>query len=242
MNLIIDQGNSFVKIAVFDKDSILAVYQKEELQKSFIDTLRHQYSIQRGILSTVKEIDKDLVEYLHHKIAEFRILSHETRLPFRIAYKTPETLGRDRIAAIAGAYSVYPNRNCLVIDAGTAVTYDFINDKGIYLGGNIAPGIDLRFRSLSQFTGKLPLVSVEGEIPLLGDNTQTAIRSGVIQGLTYEMEGYIAELQDRYSDLLIFLTGGSGKYFEDRLKYPIFADNNIVLKGLNSIIEYNAKL
>lgn len=242
MNLIIDQGNSFAKIAVFDEESIIAMYQTEGVQESFIETLRHQYSIQRGILSTVKEIDTDLVEYLHDKISDFSILSHETPLPFQIAYKTPETLGRDRIAAIAGAYSIYPNRNCLVIDAGTAVTYDFINDKGIYLGGNIAPGIDLRFKSLNQFTGKLPLVSVEGEIPFLGYNTQTAIRAGVIQGLAYEMGGYIAELQERYSDLLIFLTGGSGKYFEDRLKYPIFADNNIVLKGLNSIIEYNAKL
>lgn len=242
MNLIIDQGNSFAKIAVFDNDSLISIIQAEELQESLLETLLHQYSIKRGILSSVKDIDERLVEYLHNKISDFSVLSHETSLPFEIAYKTPATLGRDRIAAIAGAFSIHPNRNCLVIDAGTAVTYDFINDKGVYVGGNIAPGIDLRFRSLHQFTGKLPLVSGEGDVPFLGYDTQTAIRSGIIRGLTYEIEGYISEIQDSYPDLLIFLTGGSGKYFEDRLKYPIFADNNIVLKGLNSIIEYNAKL
>lgn len=242
MNLIIDQGNSFAKIAVFDNDSLISIIQAEELQESLLETLLHQYSIKRGILSSVKDIDERLVEYLHSKISDFSVLSHETSLPFEIVYKTPATLGRDRIAAIAGAFSIHPNRNCLVIDAGTAVTYDFINDKGVYVGGNIAPGIDLRFRSLHQFTGKLPLVSGEGDVPFLGYDTQTAIRSGIIRGLTYEIEGYISEIQDSYPDLLIFLTGGSGKYFEDRLKYPIFADNNIVLKGLNSIIEYNAKL
>lgn len=242
MNLVIDQGNTFAKIAIFDTDKLIHVQQYKEISISQIEAYLKQYTIECGILSSVKDINQEILTFLKSRILHFIELNHETQLPFQIAYKTPETLGRDRIAAVAGVFENNKGKNCLVIDAGTAITYDFIDASGIYRGGNISPGIDMRFKALHHFTGKLPLINPEGDIPRLGYNTDTAIRSGVMEGIFYEINGYIQDLQHKYPDLLVFLTGGSVKYFEDRVKSPIFADNNIVLKGLNCIIKYNAKL
>ncbi|MGL5318500.1 MAG: type III pantothenate kinase [Bacteroidales bacterium] len=242
MNLVIDQGNTFAKIGIFDNDIVIHVQQYSAIETALLENLVSQFSIDCAILSTVKDIDPEILCFLRTHIQYFIELNHETALPFRIAYKTPHTLGRDRIAAVAGVFENNKGKNCLVIDAGTAITYDFIDSDGIYHGGNISPGIEMRFRALHQFTGKLPKIEPEGDLPVLGYNTETAIRSGVMQGVFYEVNGYIHELQGKYPDLLVFLTGGSIKYFEDRVKSTIFADNNIVLKGLNCIINYNAKL
>lgn len=242
MNLVIDQGNTLAKIAIFGNDELIHVQQYTTIGIALLEEYTQKFPIDCAILSTVKDIDSGILGFLKANIQFVIELNHETSLPFQIAYKTPATLGRDRIAAVAGVFENNKGRNCLVIDAGTAITYDFIDSDGIYHGGNISPGIEIRFRALHQFTGKLPQIQPEGEIPMLGFNTETAIRAGVMQGIFYEVNGYIQELQDKYPDLLVFLTGGSTKYFEDRVKSPIFADNNIVLKGLNCIIKYNAKL
>lgn len=242
MNLVIDQGNTFAKIAIFDNDKLIHVWQHTTINIALLEDLTRNYPIDRAILSTVKEIRSEIVAFLRSTLGLFIELNHQTALPFQIAYKTPATLGRDRIAAVAGVFENNRGKNCLVIDAGTAITYDFIDSHGTYHGGNISPGIEMRFKALHYFTGKLPEVQPEGEIPTLGFNTDTAIRSGVMQGVFYEANGYIQDLRKKHPDLLVFLTGGSVKYFEDRIKSPIFADNNIVLKGLNCIIKYNAKL
>lgn len=242
MNLVIDQGNTFAKIAIFDNDKLIHVQQYATMNIALLEEFTRNYPIDCAILSTVKDIDSGILSFLRASIRLFIELNHKTELPFQIAYKTPATLGRDRIAAVAGVFENNKGKNCLVIDAGTAITYDFIDSDGIYHGGNISPGIEMRFKALHHFTGKLPEVQPEGEIPALGFNTDTAIRSGVMQGIFYEVNGYIQDLRDKYPDLLVFLTGGSVKYFEDRVKSPIFADNNIVLNGLNCIIKYNAKL
>ncbi|MGL5786178.1 MAG: type III pantothenate kinase [Bacteroidales bacterium] len=242
MNLVIDQGNTFTKIAIFDTAGLIHVQQYTEINISLIQQYLNEYTIKSGILASVKDIDQEVLLFLHSKIHHFIEMDQNTELPFTIAYKTPETLGRDRVAAVAGVFENNKGKNCLVIDAGTAITYDFLDASGVYQGGNIAPGLDMRLKALHHFTGKLPLVTPDGDLPFLGYNTDTAIRSGVMQGIFYEINGYIQDLQHKYPDLLVFLTGGSIKYFEDRVKSSIFADNNIVLKGLNCIIKYNAKL
>ena len=156
-------------------------------------------------------------------------------------YETPETLGKDRLAAVVGASFLKPGKDILVIDAGTAITYDFINSKKQYLGGNIAPGINLRLRSLHEFTQRLPLVQVNSESPLLGVDTNSALVSGALYGIVFEIDGYISTLKIKYPQLSVFLTGGSTFYFDTKLKSPIFAEKNLVLIGLNRILQYNVQ-
>lgn len=241
MNLIIDQGNTRAKLALFDGDELCKQDFCEKITTSSIKLFIGQTRISGLILSSVSKLTTETVNYLQSLAHTFIRLSHDTPLPFKIKYLTPETLGRDRIAAVAGAYFEKPKRNILVIDAGTAITYDFIDADGQYHGGNIAPGLAMRLNALHQFTDKLPLITKDGASPLLGSNTETAIRSGVAQGITFEIEGYINHLSAKYPDLLIFLTGGDTFYFDKRLKNIIFADEYLVLKGLNRILQYNAK-
>ena len=162
-----------------------------------------------------------------------------TPLPITNLYSTPSTLGTDRIAGVVGGYfmagCIHP---VLCIDIGTAITYDFISSKGEYLGGNISPGIDLRFRSLHEHTRRLPLVSSSPTYPLIGNSTHTAILSGVMTGVLHEIRGYIASYRRKYSGVYVFFTGGSEIYFANRLKSRIFADENLVMKGLNIILNY----
>jgi type III pantothenate kinase len=155
------------------------------------------------------------------------------------SYETPETLGKDRLAAVVGANRLMPETDLLVIDAGTAITFDFIDAHGVYHGGNIAPGIEMRAESLHQFTGKLPRVELKGDVLFLGKNTSEAIISGIIYGAAFEIDGYIDRLLLKYPKLCTFLTGGSSIYFDGKLKNPIFADKNLVLTGLNRILQYN---
>ena len=175
------------------------------------------------------------------KNSRFYFLDADTPLPVKIEYGTPETLGRDRIAGVVGAFYEKPDCNVLIIDAGTAITYDLLLKPGIFAGGNIAPGVKMRLKALHHFTGKLPLIEKIGDFPLMGTNTETAIRAGVIQGILFEIEGYIRKLKTVYPDLFIFLTGGDAFLLAEKLKTPIFVDKNIVLKGLNRILYYNAE-
>ncbi len=166
-------------------------------------------------------------------------LTAATPLPFRNGYATPETLGKDRLAAVAGALARFPGENCLVIDAGTCITYDVLTKDGLYMGGNISPGIGLRFRSLQAFTASLPLVErAEVDNPI-GRSTVTAIRNGVQLGAIWEMEGMIAAMQQQWKDLNVLLTGGDADFFEKNLKTRIFAHSDLVLEGLNKILTHN---
>lgn len=241
MNLIIDQGNTQAKLALFDNGLLNAQVRTAKLTSDFVLDFIGKSRIDAVILSSVIEIPTTTLSVIQQLSPVFLMLSHSIKLPFSIAYRTPETLGRDRIAAVAGAWAAYPNQSILVIDAGTAITYDFIDASGKYLGGNISPGLEMRFKALHKFTGKLPLISKTGNIPLLGYDTETAIRSGVAQGMIFEIESYISQLKDQNQDLLVFLTGGDAFYFGEKLKSSIFADEYLVLKGLNSLLEYNAK-
>ncbi len=210
-------------------------------EPSLVEALLVQHPCANGILSTVIERDELLLALLKAKLATFFVLDEQMALPIQIGYETPHTLGKDRIAAVVGAQCLRPKRDVLVIDAGTAITYELLEASGLYVGGNISPGMTTRFRALHHFTQKLPLVSEPEEVPWVGVSTVSAIQAGVVNGIVLEMDGYITQLRQKYPDLLVFLTGGHSFYFERRLKNRIFADINLVLIGLNRILEYNVE-
>lgn len=241
MNLVIDQGNASSKVAVFEDGRLLESFVIKVLTVDGLKAVIDKYPVKYGILSSVIQENEPVKEYLESALDQFFVLSHEMKLPIRVLYKTPNTLGRDRLAAVVGAHSIKPGHNLLVIDAGTAITYEFLNAEGCYMGGNISPGMKTRFKALNYYTQKLPLLNEDGDTPDLGDSTETAIRSGVVNGVVFEIDGYINSLRSKYSNLFVFLTGGHSFYFERRLKNSIFADINLVLIGLNTILDYNVE-
>lgn len=242
MNLCIDQGNSRTKIALFDDNGRLV---KSLMYKSFasadVERLFQLYDIRDSIISSVVNIEPAIVNALNRLSNRFILLDHLTPTPIVNGYDTPETLGLDRLAAAVGAASLSPNENLLIIDIGTAITYDFVNATGTYLGGNIAPGLRLRFTSLKQMTKKLPLVEAEENelIPLFGKNTRDAIAAGVIRGVAYEVKGYMHSLEKQVSHYKTYLTGGHAPYILNNVKRPIVHEKNLVLIGLNGILEFN---
>lgn len=242
MNLIIDIGNSVAKIAIFDGDKLVEVFRSSNHSLDCLPLFCHKYSIKRGIIASVITLSNTIrqqLNALHFPVIE---LNYQTPVPISILYETPQTLGMDRLAAVVAANHLQPGLDILVIDAGTCITYDFIDKKGNYHGGNISPGMRMRFKALNIFTDKLPKVSPKGDKPFYGQSTETAIRSGVIHGIEFEMGGYIQQLQKNYPELLVFLTGGDDFSFDTKLKSVIFADRFLVLKGLNRILDYNDKL
>ncbi len=241
MNLIIEQGNTSTKVAIFHNGILEDSFVYKEFNNLVLTALFDRYVLTHGILSTVTNQDNFLIDFLHKNLRQFMVLNDKTPTPLQIDYDTPGTLGMDRLAAAVGAYSQEPKKTLLVIDAGTAITYELIDAMGHYKGGNISPGMTTRFKALNHYTERLPLVSEQDELPLIATNTVTAIQAGVVHGIVYEMDGYIDELHGKYADLLVFLTGGHSFYFERRLKNRIFADVNLVLKGLNRILEYNVE-
>jgi type III pantothenate kinase len=239
MNLVIDIGNTCSKIAIFNqKDLVKIVYDSNESLEKLKD-LYQEFSCKKGIIASVIELNATIHSQLNALPIDWFFLNHNTPLPITNSYKSPTTLGYDRIAAVVGANEIFPSQNLLVIDAGTAITYDFLNDKNEYLGGNISPGINMRFKALHNFTNQLPLIDKEGEIPLWGYDTTTAIRSGVVQGVKFEITENIRLFKEKYANLLVFLTGGEQIPFDCNIKNSIFADSFLLLKGLNRILNYN---
>ena len=239
MNLIIEQGNTLTKVAVFCDSEIKASYTYSILNIDVLMPLFADFDLKRGILSTVIHPDKDVVKFLKSKLINFIVLNEDTLVPITVEYNSRKTLGQDRLAAAVGAFFMSPDKDILVIDAGTAITYEFISASGVYIGGNISPGMTTRFKALNYYTERLPLLKEEESFPEIGNNTNNAIVAGVVKGIIYEMDGYIDDYKSKYPLLLIFLTGGHSFYFERRLKNTIFADINLVLRGLNRILEYN---
>jgi len=239
VNLIIDIGNTSTKLAVFEGETLVEVFSESGQLITALSELISTYEIERCIIATVVDINTEILAQL--KMLSFPVLwlNNDTPLPIINLYKSPETLGYDRIAAVVGAMVQSPEKDLLVIDAGTAITYEFIDAKGQYHGGNISPGVDMRLKALNEFTSRLPLVHSKGKVLLMGEDTETAIRSGVMKGIEYEIQGYIMSLTYKYPELLVFLTGGAEFSFDSKLKNIIFADRFLVLKGLNRILNYN---
>lgn len=239
MNLVIDIGNTKVKVAVFELDTIITAVVCEEINLvKELKRISNQYAIKRSIVSSVKDINEEYLEELQ-KLPFLIILNTDTPLPFKNLYATPSTLGNDRIALAAAAVCIHTFKNTLVIDAGTCITYDFINAKNEYLGGAISPGIAMRYKSLHQYTGKLPLLSKNEEFNIIGTSTKSSIHSGIINGISCEIKGVIAQYKQDFGDLTIVLTGGDTKFLSKQLKNSIFANQNFILRGLNKILTFN---
>jgi type III pantothenate kinase len=240
MNLVIDIGNTRTKLAVFSDSRIVTMKTEERLNINILKALIHENpSIDQCIISSVKENDIEVVKFIHNQEIPLVVLGLETRIPFKNNYSTKETLGRDRIAAVAGACKNYPGKNVLVIDAGTAITFDLKDQYEEYLGGNISPGLEMRFKALHRFTSKLPLLNKGISASFMGASTNEAITNGVQNGIVFEILGYIDTLLPKYPDMLVILTGGDSAFFENKLKRAIFVDPNLILSGLNTILEYN---
>ncbi|MCD8304338.1 MAG: type III pantothenate kinase [Prevotellaceae bacterium] len=241
--LTIDIGNSRAKLTVFHRDEPLEETLTDNRALASLPELLTKHDISACITSSVIELPEETERMLERLPFPSLRLSPETRLPLvSILYRTPETLGTDRIAAVVGAVSRLPGRDILVIDAGTCITYDFVDQRGQYLGGNISPGLRLRLEAMHSGTSRLPLVNpYEGETPALGYDTETALRSGAARGIRHEMEGYIRELRAKYPSLAVFLTGGERFDLHSSAKSATFADRYLVARGLNKILEYNTK-
>ncbi|MCD8184331.1 MAG: type III pantothenate kinase [Bacteroides sp.] len=239
MNLIIDIGNMVTKMAAFDGGSIVKVVYDSNLTLERLPAVCRKYSFERAIVATVIDLSEQALAQLAQLSVPVLWLNEKTPLPVENLYETPQTLGYDRMAAVVGAFEQFPGRDILVIDAGTCITYEFIDAAGRYHGGNISPGVQMRFKALHQFTARLPQVTREGRRLPMGKDTDTAIREGVLKGMEYEISGYIVAMKHKYPKLLVFLTGGDDFSFDTNLKSIIFADRFLVLKGLNRILNYN---
>ncbi len=227
------------KVALFHDGEMMEVLTESNQSLEFLKTLCSKYPVKQGIVATVIDLNERLLADLEALPIPLMWLDSKTFLPVVNLYETPETLGYDRIAAVVGANEQFPDRDILVIDAGTCITYEFIDSKGQYHGGNISPGMQMRFKALHLFTGRLPMVDVNGRKLPMGRDTETAIRAGVLKGMEYEISGYIESMKHKYPELLVFLTGGDDFSFESSIKSIIFADRFLVLKGLNRILNYN---
>ncbi len=240
MKLLIDIGNTLIKIAIFDNQQMLYFANIEKLQEKRIIKIKDDFpEISHVIISSVADLPVELISVLNNMFSFVLQLDSNTSLPFDIQYKTPKTLGKDRIAIVAGASYIFPKQNVLAIDMGTAITYDFLSSDGIYLGGNISPGMQMRFKALNKFTRNLPLLSSQDNFPFLGDSTENAIISGVQTGIIFEIDAYINRLREEYFDLKVVLSGGDCFFFAEKLKNTIFVERDIVLKGLNRILNFN---
>ncbi len=241
MKLILDFGNTYQKLAVFRQQDIIHFQSYEGIRLGEIQQEMKSYPhIQQTIMSSVIEVPREIIDFFIIS-GFFILLDHTTPLPIALDYDTPETLGKDRIASAVAAIDMFPDKNLLVIDAGTCITYDLITADKTFRGGSINPGIDMRYRALHTLTGKLPLESSRDEVSLTGRSTRESIMSGVLNATCIEMYGIIKEYKNTFPDLQVVLTGGDMNYFDKKLKSNIFAVANLVLKGLNIILEFNVK-
>ncbi len=236
MNLLIDSGNTFTKAALCDAHKILEVIHinfSEDFQK-----IKERFSPSTIIISSVNKEASEILNYFPdtRKI----ILDSTTPVPIKNLYKTPATLGMDRLAGIVAGATLFPGNAVLCIDAGTCITYDMVDEKAQYLGGSISPGIEMRFKALHTFTAKLPLIHRKENTTLIGDSTENSILSGVMLGAVKEMEGVINEYKAANKGIKIIITGGDAGFFESRIKDTIFAEPELLFLGLKRILEYNA--
>jgi len=251
MLLAVDVGNTRIKVAVFEGSTLLEgfVFLKDALQKNIVIILNKYQNCTDLVVASVGNIEKE-VFLSFEKQLKIHFVTHEMIFPFKNLYATPLTLGIDRMVLASGAVLQFPNQNRLVIDAGTCVTYDFIDAEDNYLGGAISPGIRLRYESLHHYTAKLPLLTLEDyervskELDnqnFIGNSTTQSMHSGVLNGLVNEIDGFIGQYREQYSNFIIILTGGDAEFLAKRLKNTIFANSNFLLESLNQTFQYKIK-
>ncbi len=239
VNLTIDRGNSLTKLAVWHDNELVATECFDHADTGSMVEMALLHHVDRAMVCSVATSPDDVVEALKKVVPTVEVLSCNTPLPITIGYGTPETLGTDRIAAAVGAYTLAAGRNLLVVDAGTAVTYDHVTDTGCFAGGNIAPGIGMRLKALHSFTARLPEVDIEGDTPDFGNSTHGAMRTGAISGVVAELLYYRSLLPE---DTVVVLSGGDAELIADRIPFRLLKQPNLVTIGLNSIINYNETL
>ena len=242
MNLIVDVGNTFVKFAVYKNGNLkLKIsFELSEFEKQYKLLKKDFPKLKSAIISSVGRLSKKQIEIIGDDLKVLE-LSSKIKLPFKNLYKTPKTLGVDRMALVSASVKEFPDKNILIIDAGTCITYDFITEENTYLGGAISPGIRLRYKTLNNLTANLPLLETDLPKTIIGDSTEASIHSGVVFGVVKEIDGVIEQYIEEYPDLTVILTGGDAKFLSNQLKNSIFANSNFLLEGLNYILDYNSK-
>jgi type III pantothenate kinase len=238
----VDIGNTRIKSAVFEDNILLErfVFVKEELKNSIHFILEKYKTTTHLVVASVGNIEKEVFLSFNDRL-KIDFITHNDRFPFTNDYATPQTLGIDRMVLASGAVLSFSDQNRLVIDAGTCVTYDFIDQNNHYIGGAIAPGLRLRYESLHNYTAKLPLLKLENPSYTIGKSTQESIHSGVVNGLVYEIDGFIDDYKAQFSNFIIILTGGDAEFLAKRLKNTIFANSNFLLESLNQTYQYKTQ-
>lgn len=239
MILTVDVGNTRIKAAVFEGSTVLGnfVFEKSELEKKIEKILKKFPNCSDLVVASVGNVEKQSFLAFENEL-NIHFLTHEDVYPFVNKYATPKTLGIDRMVLASGATLQFPKQNRLVIDAGTCITYDFIDENDNYLGGAISPGLRLRYEALHNYTAKLPLLAFEVPELYIGNSTAQAIHSGVVNGFVYEIDGFIDEYRANFSNFIIILTGGDAVFLAKRLKNTIFANSNFLLESLNQTFQY----
>lgn len=240
MNLIVDIGNTLVKSALLERGRVVEEHADGAFCPEAVAGLLERGRVRRAILSSTRGEMPEVAAWLRERVSSLLLFTPQTPVPIRNVYRTPQTLGRDRLAAAVGAATLYPGRNVLIVDFGTAVTIDLVTADNTFRGGCISPGMTMRFRALHDYTAALPLCGPAEDERLQGLATEDAVRLGVMNSLTFEIEGYIARMREKIDDLCVIFTGGDAKYFAKRIKNTIFANCNLVFCGLDRILEYNA--
>ena len=239
MNLVVDIGNNFFKLGIFENSNLVFSFfdKNDKIDVEIEKIIRSYTKITSALISNVSSIKiNDILNKLNIKIYE---LDSTFIFPFKLNYKTPESLGNDRLALAAAATILYPNSNNLVIDAGTCITIDFIDNNNHFMGGSISPGVKMRYDSLNHYTANLPLLKNENNFNYPGDSTNASIHAGIIGGVSNEINGFIKQINSRNDKVNVILTGGDAKILSKTLKITIFANQNFILEGLNSILNLN---
>lgn len=236
--LCFDFGNTRIKVGVFNQSHLTEVKVMENDGIDLMEELIGKFKPQKSILSSVINHNPEIEKLLSAK-TRFHKLSHVTKLPFTTAVGKPETIGADRLALSAAAVYFYPNQHNLIIGLGTCITYNFINKHHEFLGGGISPGLEMRLKAMNHYTAKLPLVKPTDNVPLIGYDTATNLLSGAVIGMAHEIDGFIDAYKERFSNFNVHLTGGDIVYLASHLKNQIFADPELIFKGLYAISEVN---
>lgn len=242
MLLAIDVGNTRIKGAVFENNTLLGhfVFLKKDFKKNIENILKEFPKVADLAVTSVGDLEKNDFFSFDERV-KIHFISHENHFPFTNLYETPKTLGIDRMVLASGAVLQFPKQHRLIIDAGTCITYDFVDQEDNYLGGAISPGLRLRYEALHNFTAKLPLLELGSPKNIIGNSTSESIHSGVVNGAVNEIDGFINDYKQYYSKFTIILTGGDAVFLAKRLKNTIFANSNFLLESLSHLFQYKIK-
>ncbi len=240
MNLVLDIGNSLLKAGIFKNNNLINYCEFNQDYYLNIKSILDKNPITHSIVANVTESKNKLIELLSKKTNLIKFDS-SLKVPFKNCYQTKNTLGKDRIALVSNASKEYPKENVLLIDLGSCITFDFLNNKNEYIGGSISPGLRMRYRSLNNFTANLPLIDPKEIDCFIGKNTEDSIHSGIINGIISELNSTVDKYKSKYKEIRIILTGGDSKFLFKKIKNGIFANQKFLIFGLNFLIELNKK-